>query len=146
METEPISIDRETADCGDIAMRTKLASINLEVANPEQSKRFYVDVLGMVEDARRSNPPGFVYLRSDGCDVTLASPHEASGAEPSRTMELGFEVDDIGAMKAHLSANGIPDYREESMGWGEAIVVRDPDGHRVVIYAFNGSEANPDAN
>ena len=88
-------------------MKTKLASINLEVADPEQSKRFYVDVLGMVEDTRRSHPPGFVYLRSDGCDVTLATPQEATGAEPSRTMELGFEVDDIAAMKAHLAACGV---------------------------------------
>ncbi len=121
-------------------MKTKLASINLEVADPEQSKRFYLDVLGMVEDNRRSHPPGFVYLRSDGCDVTLGRPQEESRAEPSRTMELGFEVDDIAAMKARLVALGIPDYREESMGWGEAIELRDQDGHRLVIYAFRADE------
>ncbi len=121
-------------------MNIKLASINLEVADPAQSKRFYVDVLGLVEDNRRSHPPGFVYLESDGCDMTIASPQEASGAEPSRTMELGFEVDDIAAMKAHLSACGIPDYREESMGWGEALELRDHDGHRVLIYSFKRRE------
>jgi catechol 2,3-dioxygenase-like lactoylglutathione lyase family enzyme len=119
-------------------MKTKLASINLEVADPEQSKRFYLDVLGMVEDTRRSHRPDFVYLRSDGCDVTLARPHEGLGAEPSRTMELGFEVDDIAAMKTHLSTHGVPDYREASMGWGDAIELRDSDGHRVLIYAFRG--------
>ena len=117
-------------------MRIKLASINLQVADPERSRRFYVDVLGMVEDARRSHPPGFVYLRSEGCDVTLAVPPESRGAQPSRTIELGFEVDDIAAMKAHLATSGIRDHREESMGWGRALELRDDDGHRVVIYSF----------
>ena len=120
-------------------MKTKLASISLEVADPEQSKRFYVDVLGMVEDTRRSHPPAFVYLRSEGCDITLARPHEASSAEPSPTMELGFEVDDLVAMKARLSDHGVVDFREESMGWGQALELRDRDGYRVVIYAFSGS-------
>jgi catechol 2,3-dioxygenase-like lactoylglutathione lyase family enzyme len=120
-------------------MKTKLASINLEVADPERSKKFYLDVLGMVEDNLRSHAPGFVYLRSDGCDVTLAAPQAAGGAEPSRTMELGFEVDDIAAMKAHLSSCGIPDFHEESMGWGDALELRDSDGHRVLIYAFKGT-------
>jgi catechol 2,3-dioxygenase-like lactoylglutathione lyase family enzyme len=130
VETEPAPIDQEAA------VRAKLATINLQVADPQRSKRFYMDALGMIEDARRSHPPTFVYLRSDGCDVTLATPEEASGAQPSRTMELGFEVDDIAAMRAHLSARGIPDYRAGSMGWGEALELRDNDGHRVVIYSF----------
>jgi catechol 2,3-dioxygenase-like lactoylglutathione lyase family enzyme len=117
-------------------VRIKLASINLQVADPQRSKRFYVDVLGMVEDARRSHAPNFFYLCSDGCDVTLAAPQESYGAQPSRTIELGFEVDDIAAMKAHLAARGIRDHREESMGWGRALELRDDDGHRVVIYSF----------
>ena len=120
-------------------MKTRLATINLQVADPHRSKRFYLDVLGMAEDARRSHPPTFVYLRSDGCDVTIATPPEATGAQPSRTIELGFEVDDLAAMKAHLSALGIADYREESMGWGQALELRDHDGHRVLVYSFNES-------
>jgi catechol 2,3-dioxygenase-like lactoylglutathione lyase family enzyme len=118
-------------------MRAKLASIHLEVSDPAESKRFYVDVLGMVEDTRRSHPPAFAYLRSDGCDLTLASPRWAAGAEPSPTVEIGFEVDDIAAMRARLSACGITGARGESMGWGEALELRDRDGYRIVIYALN---------
>lgn len=117
-------------------MRAKLATINLQVADPERSRRFYVDVLGMVEDTQRSHPPAFVYLRSDGCDITIATPPEASGAQPSRTIELGFEVDDLVGMRAHLSAQGVRDYREESMGWGRVLELRDCDGHRIVIYSL----------
>jgi hypothetical protein len=71
--------------------------------------------------------------------MTLASPQEATSEEPSRTMELGFEVDDIAAMKAHLSSCGIADYREESMGRGEALELNDNDGHRVLTCAFKGA-------
>src|SRR5579883_1343325 len=117
-------------------MKPKLATVNLEVTDVEASKRFYRDVLGMTEDARRSHPPGFAYLRSPGCDVTLASPPNAGGVTPSRAIELGFEVEDIAAVRAHLSALAIRDYREESMGWGEALELRDPDGHRVLVYSF----------
>ena len=112
-------------------MNVKLASINLQVADPDRSKRFYLDAMGMAEDARRSHPPSFVYLKSEGCDLTLASFPDSPGAEPSRTMELGFEVDDIRAMKARLASLGLGDVREESMGWGEALELRDHDGHRV---------------
>lgn len=117
-------------------MNVKLASINLQVADPERSRGFYVDALGMVEDVERSHRPSFIYLRSDGCDLTLAMALEADGAEPSRTMELGFEVDDLAAMRARLDALGHRDVRPQSMGWGEALELHDADGHRVVIYSL----------
>lgn len=91
-------------------MKIKLASINLEVADVERSKQFYAGVLDMVEDARRSHPPGFAYLRSDGCDVTLAAAREVPKAGPPRTVELGFEVDELPAMRARLASRdrGLP--------------------------------------
>jgi hypothetical protein len=36
-------------------------------------------------------------------------------------MELGLGVDDIAAMKAHLSFCGTTNYRQQSMGWGDAL-------------------------
>jgi catechol 2,3-dioxygenase-like lactoylglutathione lyase family enzyme len=117
-------------------MKAKLATINLQASDPERSSRFYQDVLGLVEDPRRSHPPSFVYLRSDACDVTISAPQEGNGAQPSPTMELGFEVDDMAAMRAHLAALGIRKDRDESMGWGDAVELRDPDGYRVVVYSL----------
>ena len=54
-------------------------------------------------------------------------------------MELGFQVDDIAPMKAHLASLGLIQFREESMGWGDALELRDLDGYRVLVYAFTGS-------
>jgi len=117
-------------------MKIKLASINLEVADPQRSKRFYIDALGMTENLRRSQPPGFVYLESEAANMTLATPQEATAAEPSRTMELGFEVDDITALQAHFATQGVSGFRSQSMGWGDVIEGHDLDGHRVIVYCF----------
>ncbi len=117
-------------------MKIKLATINLEVSDPQASKRFYVGALGMTENLRRSHAPGFVYLESDGGDLSLATPQEAAAAEPSRTMELGFEVDDLTALQTRFAEQGIMGFHPQSMGWGEVIEGHDPDGHRVIVYCF----------
>ena len=117
-------------------MKSKLASINLEVADPQATKRFYIDALGMVENERRSHAPSFVYLESAAGNLTLATPQTATAAEPSRTMEIGFEVDDLEALKDHFSAHGVTGFVPQTMGWGEVIEGHDPDGHRVIVYCF----------
>jgi catechol 2,3-dioxygenase-like lactoylglutathione lyase family enzyme len=124
-------------------MKIKLATINLEVADPQRAKRFYLDALGLTENLERSHPPGFVYLESEGGDVTLATPQEAAAAEPSRTMELGFEVDDLDALRARLAEHGVTGFRPQSMGWGEVLKGHDPDGHRVIVYSFAQRPRNP---
>ena len=117
-------------------MKIKLATINLEVADPDRSKRFYIDVFGMSENLDRSRPPGFVYLQSAGADLTLATPQEAAAAEPSRTMELGFEVDDLAALATRLAEHGLSGFRPQNMGWSDILEGHDPDGHRVIAYCF----------
>ncbi len=126
-------------------MKTRLATINLQVADPRRSRQFYEDVLGMVDDPRRSHPPNFLYLRSDGIDLTLAALDEADSVLPTQTIELGFEVDDFQAMKDHLSVLGVPDHKEESMGWGRALELHDPDRHRIVIYSLNETKEGAEA-
>jgi catechol 2,3-dioxygenase-like lactoylglutathione lyase family enzyme len=118
-------------------MTIKLATVNLNVSDPVRSKGFYEEALGMVEDARRSHPPDFYYLKSDGCDLTLAGRRTAGVPEPSRSIELGFEVDDIAAARARLASCGVLDYRDKSMGWGSALELQDADGYRIVVYAMN---------
>ncbi len=118
-------------------MKARLATINLQVVDPQRSRRFYEDVLGMIEEPRRSHPPDFLYLKSEGADITLAALREPGGRDASQTIELGFEVDDFEAMKERLSALGLHDRREEAMGWGRALELHDPEGHRIVIYSLH---------
>ena len=117
-------------------MKIKLATINLEVADPQASKRFYLDALGMTENLQRSHAPGFVYLQSDKGDLSLATPQQAQKAEPSRTMEIGFETDDLLALQSRLEEHKITGFHANSMGWGDVLEGHDPDGHRVIVYCF----------
>ena len=117
-------------------MKIELHTINLEVSDPQRSKQFYIDALGMSENLQRSHAPGFVYLESAGGNLTLATPQEAAAAEPSRTMELGFKVDDLAALQARFTEHGITGFETRGMGWADVIEGHDLDGHRVIVYCF----------
>jgi len=118
-------------------MKIKFATVNLEVADPQASKRFYVDVLGLIEDERRSHAPGFVYLRGDGCDITLAAPEHGSASAPTRSIELGFEATDLELVARRLADANRP-VVNQTMGWGSAVETQDLDGHRVIVYRLRG--------
>ncbi len=118
-------------------MTIKLHTVNLEVTDPEASKKFYVEALSMTENQERSHSPDFVYLESAGCHLTLAKRDFQSDQEPSRTMELGFLVDDLDALKTHLTARNVSAFKPQKMGWGEVIEGQDPDGHRVIVYRLD---------
>lgn len=118
------------------AMKIKLHTVNIEVVDPEASKRFYVDALGMTEDLKRSHPPGFFYLESGACHLTLAKRDDAGGEKPSRSVELGFLVDDLASLKTRFSERNVTGFKLQSMGWGEVIEGHDPDGHRVIVYSL----------
>ena len=115
-------------------MNITLATLNLEVSNVGRSKRFYIDVLKMKEDTTRSHPPTFAYLESAGCAVTMTTPPDGGVIQPSHSIELGFETEDISAFRMALESAGISDARPQTMGWGEAVELRDPDGNRIIVY------------
>ncbi len=123
------------------AMKIQLQTVNLQVADPEVSKRFYVEALGMAENLQRSHPPGFFYLESAGCHLTLAQIEEGAGEKPARTVELGFEVDDLSSLQAHLLSKGLNGFTPQTMGWGEVIEGYDPDGHRLVVYSLSPKDS-----
>ncbi len=117
-------------------MKIKLHTINLEVADPQTSKRFYVNALGMTENSQRSHPPGFVYLESAGGNLTRAASQQTVAAESSRTMEIGFEVDDLEELQARFAEQCVQGYAPRSMGWADVVEGHDPDDHRIIVYCF----------
>lgn len=120
-------------------MATNLGNLNLFVGDIERSRRFYVEALGLVEDTERSQPPSFVLLQAGGCTITLqdkTTPGAAFGPAPS--IELGFAVDDLAALHAQLTADGVSVSEMQQMGWGGGFDAADPDGHRLTIYRMRG--------
>ncbi len=105
----------------------ELGSVNLVVKDIGAAERFYVDVLGLKVDADRSNRPAFLILRAANCMIIL---QEAKPGEPDGAIELGFAVNDVGAMKQKLGDRAVV----QRMGWGNAIETSDPQGTRLNLY------------
>jgi len=118
-------------------MNIKLSTINLEVSDPEASKQFYVNALGMTLNPKRSHSRDFLYLESAGCHLTLARRDPPDGQKPCRSVELGFEVDDLPAVQKQFASQNINGFKPQKMGWGEVIEGCDPDGHRVILYRLD---------
>ena len=112
-----------------------LSSINLFVKDVEQATQFYREVIGLAVNAERSAPPGFVLFEAGGATLTLqdeTTPGAIIG--PSDSVEIGFSVNDVAAVRQKLLAFGVEVGEPEQMGWGDALSARDPDGHRLNLF------------
>ena len=113
---------------------TSLANVNLIVADAERSARFYVDTIGLNMSEELSEPPSFFYLNSGACSLTLQTATDIGQQAVSRSIELGFKVDDVAAAQSLLAQAGVELGTEQQMGWGSALEARDPDGNRLNIF------------
>ncbi len=124
-----------------------LANVNLFVRDPERARHFYVEALGLKDDAR-SAPPHFVLLDAGGgCTLTIQAA-EAVGESLDRDVtngcpvELGFELAVDGAdaaaaldaVCARVTAAGGLVGTPQVMGWASAVDGRDPDGYRITVF------------
>ncbi|HEY0779828.1 MAG TPA: VOC family protein [Gemmatirosa sp.] len=125
-----------------------LANVNLFVHDPERARRFYVEALGLRDDAR-SAPPHFVLLDAGGgCTLTLqaarALGESLDHGAADGAVELGFELAvgtadgdataALDAAAARLSALGGVVGPPQVMGWARGFDGRDPDGHRLTVF------------
>ena len=116
-------------------MATFLGNINLVVSDVGQSLQFYTEVLGLMADEARSNLPGFALLRAGGCTLTLQDgPELGVELSPAESVELGFAVDDVEAVRARLVDYGLEVGEIQQMGWGASLDLRDEDGYRLTVY------------
>lgn len=114
------------------------ASLILYVSNPIASARFYAAAFGL---ETQYATPGFAMLRSpNGLDLGL---WKADAVIPATTAgpgaaELALAVPDKAALKTSrdtLGASGATIVQEiETMDFGSAFTVTDPDGHRIRLF------------
>ena len=116
-------------------MAVRLSNLNLFVADVDRSARFYATVCGLRWDGESSAAPGFAYLDGGGISLTLQGP-EAPGAVlgQAESVEIGFETDDLAAVRVALEAAGVEVSPTQSMGWGSTFDARDLDGYRLTVY------------
>jgi catechol 2,3-dioxygenase-like lactoylglutathione lyase family enzyme len=116
-------------------MQTMLGNISLYVQDVERARQFYTDILGLVENRQRSFPPTFIMLDAGGCTLTLEDALALGGVlGRADSVELGFAVKDVEAIRERLKEQGInvSDFRR--MAWGISFDAVDPDGHRLTFY------------
>jgi len=116
-------------------MDLKLHEIELYATDPEASKKFYHEILGLPvcvnEKGLKVFDSGWPYL---DFDTSVHSPGKVS---------ISFLVKDLDQFVEKLRAKGteVEDPRDAHLGM-RAVVLEDPDGHRIAIQS--PTDASPD--
>jgi catechol 2,3-dioxygenase-like lactoylglutathione lyase family enzyme len=121
-----------------------LAHCSIRTGNIAETRRFYIDILGMTEGPRPNFPFPGVWLYLEGRDVVHVigtDPNEKPGLEDylgDRKPDLGgtgsidhvaFVASDVPGVKARLNANDLPFRQRTVPGMDlEQIFVVDPNG------------------
>ena len=101
--------------------------LHLTVTNPDAHKKIWVDVLG----AQVVNSRALELLKLPGIFLVLRKAEPAGGSEGSTVDHFAFRAKDLPAIKAKLTAAGVPIVREDPY----EIVAMFPDKVKVEFYA-----------
>lgn len=111
---------------------TGIRSFHYPTNKPEQSKKFYVDVLGFSLDYEQ---PGWIALTMSGVQVALhpekypipTIPRDSHGAHAGGCLTLAS--DNVPADRKKLEAFGAKILGEADEPWGHMLTFEDPDGN-----------------
>ncbi len=115
---------------------TKVQLFSVPVTDQDRARDFYVDVLGMELVREMAMGPGqrWVQVRPRGAEtsITLVTWFESM---PAGTLTgVVLETDDLEGEVARLQALGVDmEAPVRNQAWGSSVVVRDPDGNRLVV-------------
>ncbi|MDR6769374.1 VOC family protein [Azospirillum sp. BE72] len=132
-----------TATAKPAAAKLALDFVLLHVDSPAASAAFYADLLG--RPPVEASPTFAMFKAGDGLMLGLWSRHTV---EPAATMpggsEIAFTVADEAAvhdLHADWSARGLTILQPPTtMDFGHTFVARDPDGHRLRVFAPHQEE------
>ena len=116
----------------------RLTNVNLLVENVDRARAFYLGAFGLSVDERRSAPPHMLIL-GEGVTISLktADTEEPGKARGPGDTELGFETDDLEAVRAAILAHGGQAGEIQSLGFGRTFDARDPDGHPLSVFTLS---------
>jgi catechol 2,3-dioxygenase-like lactoylglutathione lyase family enzyme len=111
----------------------------LRCADRDRALRFYLDVLGLVEE-RRIEQIGLIQLRAGRSMLDLVPAPERPG-EHGRNVDhlcLGVENDNFDGLLDYLRARGVemvgePGQRYGARGMGVSVYIRDPEGNVIEL-------------
>jgi catechol 2,3-dioxygenase-like lactoylglutathione lyase family enzyme len=113
----------------------KLHHVSRQTQNLEETRRFYVEVLGFKELSRPGfNFPG-AWLYGSGIQIHLIDEpyHKTEGPANPRENHVAFQIEDPDAAEETLKSHGIEYRRQKSLTGNEQIFFRDPEGWMVEL-------------
>lgn len=125
-------------------MITELHTVALYVADQERAKRFYVDQLGfdLEEDAQALGDMGrWIEVAPKGSPTALLLADAAKWGKGDRvgnSADVTLRCDDVRALDADLTANGVPVTEPRTLRFGTFVDVTDPDGHVLRVVGLEG--------
>jgi catechol 2,3-dioxygenase-like lactoylglutathione lyase family enzyme len=115
----------------------KLHHVSRQTQKLDETRRFYVDVLGFRELSSRPNFPfRGAWLYGSGIQIHLIDEpyHETAGPPNPRENHIAFLIEDMDAAEETLKQHGISYRRQASAdGRSEQIFFRDPEGWMVEL-------------
>ena len=115
----------------------KLHHVSRQTRKLDETRRFYVDVLGFRELSSRPNFPfRGAWLYGSGIQIHLIDEpyHETAGPPNPRENHIAFLIEDMDAAEETLKQHGISYRRQPSSdGRSEQIFFRDPEGWMVEL-------------
>jgi catechol 2,3-dioxygenase-like lactoylglutathione lyase family enzyme len=115
--------------------------VSVPVSDPDRSKAFYTDVLGLVVLEDEPMASGLRWLRvappGGGTSVALVTWFETM--PPGSTRGLMLNVADIEEAERELGTKGVPTAGGiETAPWGRYIQMEDPDGNGIILSESHG--------
>jgi catechol 2,3-dioxygenase-like lactoylglutathione lyase family enzyme len=118
-------------------MEVLSSRILLRPTNPERSRRFYRDILGLAiyREFGPSDDPGLVFFAGQGLLEVSGTSHGSGGL-----LRIWLQVRDVRAEHERLVAAGVTVIREPRREpWGLVEMwIEDPDGVRIVLVEVPG--------
>jgi catechol 2,3-dioxygenase-like lactoylglutathione lyase family enzyme len=120
-----------------------VAHAAIQVTDLAKARTFYGGLLGYAEIGPQARPHVAVFAVNDRQRLIVRD-----GLPPDRDerfLDLTFQTEDVGAMRAWLTAHGVPadDVARDADAGGRLIKASDPDGHAVQFVELDRASASP---
>jgi catechol 2,3-dioxygenase-like lactoylglutathione lyase family enzyme len=115
---------------------TRVQLFSVPVTDQDRARDFYVNVLGMELVREMPMGPGqrWVQVRPAGAETSLTLVTWFESMPAGSLTGVVLETDDLEAEIARLRGLGVEmDEPVRNQAWGSSVVIRDPDGNRLVV-------------